>query len=101
VETLHDQTKESKMLGLAPYDALESDFVCILYGCSVPIILRRFQEISTSEGNPGQYYYRIVGEYHIHSMMAGGAFRIRDEKLARLKRENPTIETLTVTFELR
>nr|OQO30505.1 hypothetical protein B0A51_01734 [Rachicladosporium sp. CCFEE 5018] len=34
------QTKAAR-LGLAPKDARTGDFVCILYGCSVPVVLRR------------------------------------------------------------
>ena len=49
-------------LGFVPESAQEGDVVCILLGCSVPIILR---PIST---NPG---YTFVGECYIHGLMEG------------------------------
>lgn len=35
------RTAETKRLGLANQNALKDDLVCILYGCSAPVILRR------------------------------------------------------------
>lgn len=95
------KTKQNNLLGLVPYNANETDLVCILYGCSVPVILRPYSEDPSSSDNPGSTCYRFIGECYIHSMMDGGAFRIRDEKLTRLKKEKPTMENLTVTFDLR
>jgi hypothetical protein len=94
-------TQENELLGLVPYNARENDLVCILYGCSVPVILRRYQEDSFAADDVGNTYYRFIGECYIHSVMDGGAFRFRDEKLERLKKEDPTIENLNVTFDLR
>jgi Heterokaryon incompatibility protein (HET) len=36
-----EEKKKSWLLGLAPEEARKGDFVCILYGCSVPVVLRR------------------------------------------------------------
>jgi hypothetical protein len=41
-----DQT-ESESIGLASKNDLKGDLVCILYGCSVPVILRRCQSKKT------------------------------------------------------
>ena len=49
-------------LGLGPRKARKGDLVCILYGCSVPVILRKY----------GQGH-RFVGESYIHGLMDGAA----------------------------
>ncbi|KAK0515386.1 hypothetical protein JMJ35_002765 [Cladonia borealis] len=49
-------------LGLGPTNAQQGDLVCILYGCSVPVIIRKY----------GQHY-RFVGESYIHGLMDGAA----------------------------
>ena len=49
-------------LGLGPTNARKGDLVCILYGCSVPVIIRKY----------GQGY-RYVGESYIHGLMDGAA----------------------------
>ena len=49
-------------LGLGPTNAQKGDLVCILYGCSVPVIIRKY----------GQDY-RFVGESYIHGLMYGAA----------------------------
>ncbi|MCJ1406318.1 hypothetical protein MMC19_000383 [Ptychographa xylographoides] len=54
------------LFGLAPTQAQESDIICILYGCSVPVILR---EHNTDTGD----YFELIGESYIHGMMDGDA----------------------------
>ena len=49
-------------LGLGPTNARKDDLVCILYGCSVPVIIRKY----------GQGH-RYVGESYIHGLMDGAA----------------------------
>lgn len=49
-------------LGLGPTNARKGDLVCILYGCSVPVIIRKY----------GQGH-RYVGESYIHGLMDGAA----------------------------
>ncbi|KAI1108734.1 heterokaryon incompatibility protein-domain-containing protein [Nemania sp. NC0429] len=50
--------------GLGPQECRVSDIVCILLGCSVPVILRN--------GHSPQSY-KIVGEAYVHGMMDGEA----------------------------
>ncbi|KAI1339026.1 hypothetical protein F5Y15DRAFT_90122 [Xylariaceae sp. FL0016] len=33
-----------KRFGLVPENAKKGDYICILYGCSVPVVLRQFQK---------------------------------------------------------
>lgn len=49
--------------GLAPAQSKVGDIVCILFGCSVPVLLRK---IETG-------YYKLIGEIYLHEMMDGQA----------------------------
>jgi hypothetical protein len=62
-------------LGLAPQSVMEGDSICIVYGCSVPVVLRKV----FPDGTEGKYYYELIGECYIHGMMDGEAFRILKE----------------------
>ena len=55
-----------KLYGLGPPKADIGDVVCILYGCSVPCILRKINE-ETDE------HYILVGEAYIYGKMDGEA----------------------------
>lgn len=59
------KTQGQKRLGLAPPDAREGDTVCILHGCSVPVVLRAI----TGDEN----YYVLIGECFLYGMMDGEA----------------------------
>ena len=59
-------------LGLAPQSVKEQDLICIIYGCSVPVVLRPVMEYD-------KCHYVLVGECYIHGMMDGEAFRILHE----------------------
>ena len=55
---------------LGPRSCEQGDVVYILYGCSVPVILRPI----------GPEYYNFVGECYVHGMMDGEAIMLRDEQ---------------------
>jgi hypothetical protein len=57
-------TKTNGLIGLAPLDAHVEDIICILYGCSVPVLLRAVD---------GGRYFHLVGEIYLHGMMNGEA----------------------------
>ena len=59
---------EKGYFGLAPKEAKKSDIICILYGLSVPVILR---EHKPKNGEPT--YYELIGESFIYGMMDGEA----------------------------
>ncbi|KAF3013704.1 hypothetical protein E8E14_003378 [Neopestalotiopsis sp. 37M] len=59
-------TTES-LVGLIPQQARAGDQVCILYGCSVPVVLR---EVSQEAGKRS---WHILGDVYIHGMMNGEA----------------------------
>lgn len=54
-----------KSMGLGPETCREGDLVCVLMGCSVPVILR---PVVGSEGT-----YNFVGEAYVHGLMDGEA----------------------------
>jgi hypothetical protein len=59
------------LFGLGPSDVREDDVVCILFGCSVPVILRPNHD-GTAHG--------FVGECYVHGKMDGEALAAMDEK---------------------
>ncbi|KAK6451755.1 hypothetical protein FP744_10008006 [Trichoderma asperellum] len=52
------------LFGLAPKEAEEGDLVCILLGCTVPVILRPIEDLGM---------YKLVGEAYVHGVMDGEA----------------------------
>ncbi|RDW69991.1 hypothetical protein BP5796_08388 [Coleophoma crateriformis] len=51
-------------IGMAPAAAKKGDIVCVLFGCSIPVVLR--------EGN-NDGTYALVGECYVHGFMEGEA----------------------------
>ncbi|TVY33496.1 Heterokaryon incompatibility protein 6,OR allele [Lachnellula subtilissima] len=49
-------------VGLAPPGAEAGDLICILFGCSVPVVLKRTEKT-----------FKFVGECYVHGMMDGEA----------------------------
>lgn len=80
---------EHELLGLAPEMSKKRDLICILYGCSVPVVLRRSVDPLTDEE-----YFTFVGECYVHGIMDGEAF-----VLARSRSGNGQITKKV--FELR
>lgn len=64
------RTKETESLGLGHKDMRVGDLVCILFGCSVPIVLRAIEDPQS----PSKSYYHVIGECYIHGIMDGEAF---------------------------
>ena len=76
-------TTERDLLGLAPAETKKRDLICILYGCSVPVVLR-----AHSDDRTGKQYFQFIGECYVHGLMDGEAFDIqKDEKDKREKKE--------------
>jgi hypothetical protein len=65
-------TEKRKILGLVPDDADKGDYICILFGCSVPVVLREVKHVPTSTQDKGTHY-EFVGESYVHGMMDGEA----------------------------
>ena len=75
-------------LGLAPYETKKRDLICILYGCSVPVVLRKHHE-----GTPDEHY-TFIGECYVHGIMEGEAFDL-------IKRRTGSESIPKQVFELR
>ena len=80
---------QHEALGLAPEESKKRDLICILYGCSVPVALRRMVDPASNKE-----YYIFIGECYVHGIMDGEAF-----ELARSRSDDREIERKD--FELR
>ena len=67
------KTEKHDFLGLAPGTTKKRDIVAILYGLSVPVVLRQIQD-----GPEGESVFKLVGECFIYGMMDGEAMDLRD-----------------------
>lgn len=80
-------TKTQQLLvGLGPREMMPGDMVCILFGCSVPVILRPFRR---DESGGKKHLVKLIGEAYLHDHMEG-------EALTGLGREE--VERESVTF---
>lgn len=70
------RTERENLLGLVPDETEKKDLVCILFGCSVPVILRQ-EGLNETTGRP---YFTLIGECYVHSMMEGAAFTLKLER---------------------
>ncbi|MCJ1451337.1 hypothetical protein MMC28_001673 [Mycoblastus sanguinarius] len=66
---------EHQLLGLVPEETKKYDLICILYGCSVPVVLRKLEDPATSEE-----YFEFVGECYVHGIMDGEAFALQRKR---------------------
>jgi len=74
--------------GLAPNAVEVNDIICILLGCSVPVVLRK-------HGEGTEQYYEFIGEAYIYGMMDGEAL----EQYAQLTQDE--LERTAQEFRLR
>ena len=58
---------DNGFIGSAPQMAEEGDILCVLYGCSVPVILRKRQD---------ENFYEFVGECYLHGFMDAEAIAL-------------------------
>lgn len=82
-------TSKDEHLGIAHERVAKGDSICILYGCSVPVVLRRISASSVGQNAS----YNFIGECYVHDMMEGEAF-----DLVRARNEPKFSKE---TFELR
>jgi hypothetical protein len=71
---------KAKRFGLAPGHARVGDLICILFGCSVPVVLRRGADGPSNT-------FTFVGECFVHGMMDGEALHMAS-KVAHPYREH-------------
>ena len=68
-DKLFIRSDERSLFGLGPKRTHLGDLICVLFGCSVPVILRPQMNSSGFD----IMHYEIVGEAYIHGMMDGEA----------------------------
>lgn len=89
-------TERHELTGLTPEETQRGDLICILPGCSVPVVLHPIKckpqrklkkpytegERQSDTQKVDQYTYNFVGECFVYGMMDGEGFTIRnaDEK---------------------
>lgn len=67
------------LFGLGPEKMEEGDLICILFGCSVPVVLRRHYVEATASS-----CFEFIGESYIHGKMNGEAlFNLDHEQLCQ------------------
>jgi hypothetical protein len=71
------KTLKLERLALLPYGTKETDIICILYGCSVPVVLRPVGDTSSSEE-----LWELIGECYVYEMMAGEALAMRQKRFS-------------------
>jgi hypothetical protein len=87
--------------GLVRKNVEKDDLVCILYGCSVPVILREHVKDGQGEAMEGQAgihalpgaeetFYELLGDCYVHGMMDGEAVDFQEKNCIQ-----------PVVFELR
>jgi hypothetical protein len=76
--------------GMALKNIMKDDLICILYGCSVPVALRKHVKDGQEEAVEGQarihavpgegeIFYELLGECYVHGMMDGEAIEFQKE----------------------
>jgi hypothetical protein len=83
---------EEPFFGLGPRNVKVGDMVCIIFGCSVPVILSKIHTESDHEST----YYEFVGECYVHGVMDGEAV---EEMLAIYQYEGK--KSWRTTFNLK
>lgn len=61
-------------IGLGPTRAKRGDIVCVLFGCSVPVVLRRLESSDPLEQNASTFQF--VGECYLDGFMGGEALEL-------------------------
>lgn len=82
-------TKHYNFTALTPEESQPGDLICILPGCSVPVVLhpikRTNKKLHPDGGkhagarNVDQYLYTFIGECFVYGMMDGEGFTIRNK----------------------
>ncbi|KAJ9648372.1 hypothetical protein H2199_001226 [Coniosporium tulheliwenetii] len=67
------RTKMGDYLGLGPEKTEKGDLICILRGCSVPVILRQ-TAAAKADAKP---VYTLIGEAYVHGKMDGEAIDLQ------------------------
>lgn len=70
-------SRDQSWIGLAPMAAQVGDIIVVLYGCSVPVVLRPQKS--------GGSFFQLVGECYVHGIMDGEA--LEGESFSNIEEE--------------
>jgi len=73
------RTSKNQLLALVPRATKRHDYICILFGCSVPVVLRH---VKGPKHTKGGHRYKFIGESYVHGMMDGEALDIQSLAMA-------------------
>jgi len=77
---------EETTVGIGPHNVKAGDIVCILFGCSVPLVLRRVPfDVEAAQS------FRLIGTCYVHGHMEGEHFVGLDER---------SIDSLSMDFRI-
>lgn len=65
------KSRHGVLYGIAPPKASNNDIICILFGCSVPVVLRKVSDDR----------YNFIGECYVHAMMDGESLPVIPVKM--------------------
>lgn len=71
------RTSKLGRLALLPYETRKGHVICILYGCSVPVVLEKTKDKTST----GEEIWELIGECYVYEMMAGEALAKRREMM--------------------
>ena len=86
-EGTESTNKYQSIFGLASQKAERGDLICILFGCSVPVVLRK-------RVTNGSTWYQFIGECYAHGIMDG-------EAIAAMSKDQDKLAACTETFNIR
>lgn len=62
-----------RIYGLAPEKCKKDDIVCIIGGCSVPVVLRKVEDLEMRASTKSAIVFTLIGEAYVHQKMNGEA----------------------------
>ena len=62
-----------RVYGLAPEKCKKDDIVCIIGGCSVPVVLRKVEDLEMCASTEFANIFTLIGEAYVHQKMNGEA----------------------------
>jgi Heterokaryon incompatibility protein (HET) len=73
--TFRSTTGGKTTVGLIPQHARVGDRVCVLYGCSVPVVLGQRKQLMSPGDMPDHEdrHWQLIGEAYVHGVMDGEA----------------------------
>ena len=69
-------TDQERLLGLTPEGVQDGDLICIISGCSVPVVLRKI----VSDEMTGEHHYELAGDCYVHGMIDDEASTMQQTK---------------------